>query len=87
MEIKIETKFNLEENVFFIEGNKIQNAYIKEIKIKSIIFRSIYQKAVLRHTVSYGLRRYNSINSKLLEKSEEELFVTIEELIEHIKNT
>lgn len=86
MEIKIETKFNLEENVFFIEENKIKHAYIKEINITSRITKNRFQEAVFSHTVSYGLRRYYSINSKLLEKSEEELFATKEELIEHIKN-
>lgn len=80
MEIKIETKYNLEENVFFIEGNHIKNAYIKEVNITSRITRGSFQKAVFSHTVSYGLRRYYNINSKLLEKSEEELFATKEEL-------
>lgn len=85
MEIKIDTKFNLEENVFFIEGNKIQQAYIKEVNITSRITRNTFQKAVFSHTVSYGLRRYYSIDSKLLKKSEKELFATKEELIKSIE--
>ena len=81
MEIKIETKYNLEENVFFIEGNHIKHAYIKEVNITTRITRiNRFQKAVFSHTVSYGLIRYYSINSKLLKKSEEELFATKEEL-------
>lgn len=70
---------------FFIEGNKIQHAYIKEVNITSIITRNRFQEAVFSHTVSYGLRRYYSINSKLLKKSEEELFATKEELIKSIE--
>lgn len=86
MEIKIEPKFNLEENVFFIEENKIKRAYIKEINITSRIVRDPFYSVGVRHKILYTLKRSLYINSEYITKVESELFVTKEELIEHIKN-
>ncbi|MBR2492642.1 MAG: hypothetical protein IKB64_04155, partial [Paludibacteraceae bacterium] len=86
MEIKIETKFNLEENVFFIEENKIKHAYIKEINITSRIVRSSFYGFGVGNKILYTLKESGYIKTKYITKVESELFATKEELIEHIKN-
>lgn len=86
MDIKIESKFNLEENVFFIEENRIRHAYIKEINITSRIIRDPFYSVKVRYQILYTLKGSCYINCKYITKVESELFATKEELIEHIKN-
>lgn len=83
MEIKIEPKFNLEENVFFIEENKIKHAYIKEINITSRIIRDPFYGVGVRHKILYTLKSFY-INNKDITKVESELFATKEELIKNL---
>lgn len=83
MEIKIEPKFNLEENVFFIEENKIKHAYIREINITSRIIRDPFYGVGVRHKILYTLKSCY-INSKYITKVESELFATKEELIKNL---
>ena len=86
MEIKINTKFNLKENVFFIDNNKIKHAYIRRISIDADIVMTSTMELRIRPQTTYFLREDNWLGNKMLDKKEEELFATIEELIEHIKN-
>lgn len=81
MEIKIETKFNLEENVFFIEENKIKHAYIKEINITSRVYREAFYGFAVGHYILYTLKESGYINIKYIKKAESELFATKEELL------
>lgn len=84
MEFKIEPKFNLEENVFFIEENKIKHAYIREINITSRVIRDPFYGVGVRHKILYTLKKNFYINNKDITKVESELFATKEELIKNL---
>lgn len=81
MEIKIETKFNLEENVFYIEDKKIKHAYITRIDINVDLIRATNTDNLRIMTrATYYFYEDNDIGKPIISKNEYELFATKEEL-------
>lgn len=80
MEIKIDTKFNLEENVFYIEDKKIKHAYITRIDINVNVVRTPTNKLRIMQRATYDFLEDNNIGKPIITKDEYELFATKEEL-------
>lgn len=80
MEIKIETKFNLEENVFYIESKKIKHAYITRIDINVDVVRTPTDKLRIMERATYYFYEDNNSGNPIISKGEYELFATKEEL-------
>ncbi len=80
MEIKIETKFNLEENVFYIEDKKIKHAYITRIDINVDVVRTPTYKLRIMQRATYYFKEDNNIGNPIISKDEHELFATKKEL-------
>lgn len=80
--MKIETKFDVGQEVYFMHDNKVQTAKITEVNIT--IFELNAQYCTTKSTCLYKLSFRASERSGSIVKDESELFATKEDLLKSL---
>lgn len=75
--MKIETKFNVGEEVFTIENNGIQKFPVKDIQVHVTAFTKIRYALLKSRSVNFG------DNDSVTTKDEEECFKSLNDMIEY----
>lgn len=82
--MEIKTKYNINDEVYFINGNKITHNKITSIDI-SIYERKNVVKQIIKYTIDLGNIFGRRICDTFTSRNEEEIFSTKEELIKSLE--